>query len=263
MRLQILPGVMMKPIILSYGGGRQTVALCVLVLMGKLPRPERIIMADTGREASETWDYLYNHVEPMLQRGGLTVEIASHELSKVDLYAKNGDLLIPAYTEHGKLPTFCSNEWKARVVARYLRSHGYGEKNPVVTWIGISRDEAGRIKPSGVAWNTYHYPLALDLRMTVHDCEVAIARYGLPPAPKSSCWMCPHRRNAQWRRLRDHAPQDFIKAIMLDDQVYRSHGVRLHESGKPLGVADLTDDPPIQPSLFGDVDGCDSGLCWS
>ena len=253
---------MNKPIILSYCGGRQTVALCILVAQGKVERPERVVIADTGREASETWEYMRTHVEPLLATVGLSIEVAAHDLATVDLYAKNGDLLIPAFTENGKLPTLCSSEWKKRVVQRYLRQQGYGPDNPVITWIGMSRDEAGRIKPSGVQWQEYRWPLALDLRMTVRDCELLIQRAGLPPAPKSSCWMCPHRLNSQWAHLRESSPVDFDKAVALDEAVFTSHGVRLHRSGAALAEADLTvaDLPPLP--LFGQVDGCDSGLCY-
>ena len=36
--------------ILSYGGGIQTAAMVVLALTGRLPLPDHIVMADTGRE---------------------------------------------------------------------------------------------------------------------------------------------------------------------------------------------------------------------
>lgn len=104
----------------SFGGGTQSVAIAVLVARGELPAPEVAVIADTGREATETWDYLERHVRPLLEPVGVPVEIAPHDLSTVDLYGKNGDLLVPAYTGggDGKLPTFCSTEWKKRVVAR-------------------------------------------------------------------------------------------------------------------------------------------------
>lgn len=35
----------------------------------------------------------------------MKVEIAPHTLATVDLYAGNGDLLLPVYTATGKLPT--------------------------------------------------------------------------------------------------------------------------------------------------------------
>jgi 3'-phosphoadenosine 5'-phosphosulfate sulfotransferase (PAPS reductase)/FAD synthetase len=114
--------------ILSFGGGTQTCAMVELVLQGRLPRPERIVMADTGREATETWEYAEANAMPRLDRAGFKLEFASHHLSTVDLLAKNGQLLMPVFTANGEgqLPNFCSNEWKKRVVQRYLRQFGYG-----------------------------------------------------------------------------------------------------------------------------------------
>ena len=49
----------------SYGGGTQSVAIAVLVAQGRLPRPELLVIADTGREATETWEYHEKHVAPL------------------------------------------------------------------------------------------------------------------------------------------------------------------------------------------------------
>lgn len=99
------------PIIWSYGGGTQSVAIAVLVSKGELPRPGRVVIADTGREAQETWDYTRDVVNPLLSKVGLEVEVASHDYATVDLYGLNGDLLIPAYTgDSGALPGFCSKK---------------------------------------------------------------------------------------------------------------------------------------------------------
>jgi 3'-phosphoadenosine 5'-phosphosulfate sulfotransferase (PAPS reductase)/FAD synthetase len=127
--------------VLNYGGGRQTVAMCVMIAKGVLPRPDIIVMADTGRENPSTWEYLDQHVKPFLAKHDLQVEIAPHSLATVDIYGKNGDLLLPVFTETGKLRTYCSNEWKRRVVDRYLRSKNItsGER-----WIGFGFDEKKR-----------------------------------------------------------------------------------------------------------------------
>ncbi len=45
-----------RPLIFSHGGGRQTVAMGVLAVKGEIEKPSMIIMADTGREATSTWD---------------------------------------------------------------------------------------------------------------------------------------------------------------------------------------------------------------
>ena len=110
---------MPRPIIHSYGGGTQSIAIAILVSQGKLPRPERVVIADTGREATETWEYTDNYVRPILAKVGLNIEIADHSLATIDMYSTagngNNDLLIPAYTGDGaQLRTFCSKEWKKK-----------------------------------------------------------------------------------------------------------------------------------------------------
>lgn len=49
-------------ITLSYGGGKQSIAIITLILEGKLPRPDLIVFADTSHEVQTTWDYLETHV---------------------------------------------------------------------------------------------------------------------------------------------------------------------------------------------------------
>jgi hypothetical protein len=249
--------------VLSYGGGRQTVALCVLIAQGKLPRPERIVCADTGREAGSTWDYLRDHVAPLLATEGLSVEIARHHLAAVDLYGTNGDLLIPAYTREGKLPTFCSTEWKRRPVRRWLRANGYGPEKPVSLWLGISADEVGRAKPSDCAWLTHRFPLLFDFPMGLdkRDCVRIVRAAGLPEPPRSSCWMCPHRSDEEWKAL---SSDDFDKAIALESDIQdrdTQGGVWLHRDRVKLAGAILTE-PETDLPLFGKNAECESGYCF-
>lgn len=230
--------------VLNYGGGRQTAALCVLIAQGKLARPDRIIIADTGREKTSTWDYLDEVIQPMLQSVGLKVEIAPRSLAYVDLYAHNGDLLLPVWTVTGKLSAYCSTEWKKRVVQRYLRADGV---NGGYNWIGYAIDERKRYKATEEdkkgPWYR-RFPL-FDLNLTKQDCQNILSSAGLPIPPPSSCWMCPNMANEQWRDVRDHYPDDFRRACDLDEAIRResleSYGepIWLHHSRVPLADADL------------------------
>lgn len=254
-------GVDKKPIVWSYGGGTQSVAIAVMVANGELPRPERVVIADTGREAQETWNYTRDHVNPLLDHIDLEVEVAPHSLSTVGLYAKNGDLLLPVFTNNGgKMPTLCSNEWKKRVVGRWCRQQGYGPKNPLRMWLGISVDEVHRAKPSGVAWMQYHWPLLMDVPRRRDECIALVQRAGLPEPPRSACWMCPHRNNAEWRHLRDNQPQDWDKAVALENSIQerdeRDGGIYLHRQMVSLGDAIIDSD---NIDMF---DACDSGFCF-
>lgn len=248
----------------SYGGGKQSVALAVLVARGRLPVPECIVMADTAHEGTATWNYLRAHVQPLLATVGATVEIAPHSLATTDgLYSKKGTkLLLPVFTATGKLETQCSNEWKARVVQRYLRSKGYGPERPVRSWIGFSVEEVERAKPSGLGWQETWWPLLFDVPMRRAECVRLVLDAGLPEPPKSSCYMCPHHSNEHWREIRDHYPEDWARAVEIDRSTRERDqrgGVYLHRSLLPLEHAPIDEADDEQPSLFAD---CGSGHCF-
>lgn len=218
-------------------------------------------MANTGRERASTWRYHEQHAKAVFDNLGLTLEIATHDLATVDLYAHNGDLLLPAFTgPSGKLPTFCSNEWKKYVVRRYLRQHGYGPDKPILMWYGMSTDEIERLKMSDVQWIKNHYPLCFDEPLSKHNCIEIIKDFGLPEPPKSACWMCPHLNNSEWRQMQRDDPGDFVRAIELDHrirQVDDKHSVYLHRQAVPLDQVDFTLDEREYPLM----DCADS--CWT
>lgn len=268
---------MTKPIIWSNGGGTQSAAIAVLISQGKLPVPERAVMADTSRECSQTWDYLENYLRPLLfESAGLEVEIVPHSYSAVDLYSrpkegKRQELLLPVWTRegNGRRRPFCSGEWKRDAVYRYLREpeRDYGPKEPIIQWLGFSRDEIHRCKPAKQKWVDIQWPLIMGygLMFTRTDCVRIVTDAGLPKPPKSRCWMCPHQNNHEWRELRDEYPQEFEKALALDQEVLawdERDGLYLHHSGVPLAEADLSlPDMPEHP-LFGRGEDCDAGMCW-
>jgi len=239
--------------VLSYGGGIQSVSMCVLVATEVLPRPEYIIFADTSREVDSTSRYMSEVMEPYLKTHDLKIETASHDLATVDTHNKYGDIIMPVFTERGKLPTYCSNEWKLRVVQRFLRSRG--EKYATM-WIGFSADETSRSAKQEInkGW-TRTFPLR-ELGLTRTDCERVIQAAGLPLPLKSRCWCCPHQQDREWASL---SSSDRDKAIQLDKEIrdsdYRGT-LFLHELRVPLDEAleEKTSDRPLRP--------CDSGMCF-
>lgn len=248
-----------ESLVLNYGGGRQTVAICVLIARGIIPRPDVIVMADTSRENPSTWEYLERHMTPFLAKHGLSVEIASHDLATVDLYDKHGLTLMPVFTPTGKTRSYCSNEWKRRVVDRYLRSKGVQSGT---RWIGFGFDEKRR-------WSAMHgntegkwttiCPL-VDLMINTATCLKIIESAGLPEPQNSACWMCPHKRNAEWRLLRDHYPKTFKDAIAMDVEVRESDeqgAVFLHHDRVPLAEANIDVDESA-----GKVQQCTLGVCF-
>lgn len=249
--------------VMNYGGGRQTVAMLILIKRGLLPRPDLIVIADTGRENPSTWDYREEIAEPLAQSMGLTIEIAPRRLAYVDLYSHQGELLLPVYTATGKLSAFCSTEWKQRVVRRYLKEqHGIAS---ATAWIGYAIDERARYKPNqedarGPWYRTF--PL-FDLSLTKRDCRQIITDAGLPMPPPSACWMCPNKANEEWRYLRDNYPPFFEQACQLDEEVRdediaQGHaGVWLHHSRVALRDAALEADDRKEEGRQ-----CGLGMCF-
>jgi len=245
-----------RTLVWSYGGGVQSVAIGVLVARGKLPRPDLVVMADTSREGTATWEYLHGTMQPYLDQVGLTVEIAPHSLACSDLYRGSAGkfLLLPAYWgASAKNDTRCSQEWKVEVIGRQLRMMGVSQ---CVEWLGFSYDELRRIKPDVRKWRRRAYPL-IDLLFTRADCYNIIETEGLPTPPKSACWCCPHRNSREWRFLRDNYPQDWRAAIQLEREIReRDPLVWLHRDRVPLGQADIDSDTRL------DVGQCGLGYCF-
>ncbi len=240
--------------ILSYGGGTQTVAMCVLVAQGKLPKPDYVIAADTGREMPTTWEYADKYMRPLLATVGMDLHVAPHTLATVDLYSGNGDLLLPVFTETGKLKTYCSVEWKQRVVQRYARKV-LGTGTDLVNWIGFSLDEISRVGSEAGR----RFPL-IDLMLTKADCQHIIEAAGLPLPSKSRCHMCPHQSNEEWKQVKEQHPELWLDAVVLDHEIRESDtrgGVYLHRQLVPLDQVDLEAGAREVPNRQ-----CAFGLCF-
>lgn len=256
-------------VVWSCGGGTQSAAIAALICSGALPRPDASVIADTGREASETWRYLESVLQPNLKRAGVELVRLPHSFdgsgwNKVDvLGGKNKrTALVPAFTTHGAtggaltpLARYCSNEWKARPVERYYRSLGL---NRGVIWIGFTIDEFHRMRSSNPAarWN-HSYPL-VDRRMTRGDCVSLVESMGWPAPPRSACWMCPYRTDAEWLHLKATDPEDFDAAARFEKSLQEvDPTLYLHRSGRELETVNFGG---AQLEL---LDACTSGHCFT
>lgn len=253
----------------SCGGGTQSAAIAALICNGELPAPAAAAIADTGREASETWRYYEQVLRPNLAAAGVDLVRLPHSFdgtgwNTVDLFGGQDGrtALVPAYTTHqgadrlSQTAKFCSNEWKARPVERYYRSLGFTGGR---IWIGFSIDEFQRMRSFNPAekWNQ-EYPL-VDRRLTRGDCVALVRSMGWPSPPRSACWMCPYRTDAEWRHLKATDPEDFEQAVAFDAQLRAvDPTLYVHRSGLPLAEADIGEG---QGDLF-DVP-CSSGHCFT
>lgn len=241
----------------SSGGGVQSATIAALIVKGDIPPPDLAAIVDTEREATTTWGYMDAVIQPALNSVGVNlVRIPKSQFATVDLYSSKGDLLIPAFTTEtgkvGKFPTFCSNEWKQRVLRRWVNTQSAEKQFDV--WIGISTDELKRaLQPLG-KWQHRH-PL-IERRMNRRDCIALVKSMGWPEAPRSSCYICPNRGTGEWKYLLETAPQDFAKAVQFEkDMQAVDEDLWLTQSAKPL--AELVDSEGVFTGR------CDSGYCFT
>jgi hypothetical protein len=163
----------------------------------------------------------------------------------------------------------CTSAYKVEPINReVLRMLGHVRgtrhpKTPVVeSWIGISTDEAHRMKPPTERWITRRWPL-IEEGMRRWDCLQWLERHGYPKPGKSSCIGCPYHSDNEWRAIRSD-PVAWADAVHVDEAIRNglrgTHGpLYLHRSLVPLAEVDLsTDAERGQPDLFGN--DCE-GVC--
>jgi hypothetical protein len=265
--------------ILSLGAGVQSTTLALMAAHGEIgPMPDCAIFADTGWEPQAVME----HLRWLMSHNVLPfpVHIVSAGNIRDDLkYAGGGGrwASVPAFTrtvrrrrvEIGMIRRQCTTEYKVTPIRRKVRelaglTRRRSPVHPVVEqWIGISLDEAIRMKPAREAWQVNRWPL-IEKRMTRADCLRWLERHDYPLPPKSACIGCPFHSDARWRDIRDHDPSGWAEAVEVD-QAIRSglRGIRgevyLHRSAVPLDQADLsTAEDHGQLNLWGNE--CE-GLC--
>ena len=242
------------------GGGVQSAAIAALIVSGKIDKPDLAIIVDTEREQSTTWAYMDAVITPALQSVRVTLHrVRKSEYATVDLYGgSDGEtLLMPVFTnlndEPGKLPGYCSGEWKRRVVQRWASAQRVSQCD---MWLGISTDEMERMTRTKGKWMN-RYPL-IERAMNRGDCVALVERMGWPTPPRSSCVECPNHTAQEWRDIRSR-PAEWQQAIQFDRQIRkRDPNAYLHHDCVPLEEADLDDRNGV---LFGH--NCSSGLCFS
>ena len=265
--------------VLSLGAGVQSTTLALMAAHGEIePMPDCAIFADTGWEPSAVREHL-----AWLMSGNVLpfpVHIVSNGNIRADLLrAGAGErwASIPAFTrtvkrnrvEVGMIRRQCTKDYKIVPIRRKVRELAglYRKRSPslpvVEQWIGISFDEAIRIKPSFEDWQVNRWPL-IERGMTRQDCLRWLERHGYPLPPKSSCIGCPFHSDEMWRHIRDYDPDGWAEALTVDRAIRVGlRGIRgevfLHRSAVPLDAADLsTPEDHGQLDMFGNE--C-SGMC--
>ncbi len=268
--------------VISLGGGVQSSVVALMAVEGLIkPMPDFAVFADTGWEPKE----VYEHISWLEQRLPFPIQRVSKSNIREDILAGTNSTgqrftSIPAFVRSassGKTSIIkrqCTREYKVTPIEYELRDLlglGYGQRVPqgifVELWIGISRDEAIRMKPSRQPWIDHRWPL-IDMGFTRTDCKAWFyERYSNHELPRSACIGCPYHTNAEWARIKHFDPEAWDDAVYVDNALRspKSAGrfgseIYLHSSLTPLSEIDFDAafDESEQLSLFGNE--CE-GLC--
>ena len=249
--------------IISLGAGVQSSTMALMAAHGEItPMPDCAIFADTGAEPRRVYEWLDwlekqlpFPVHRVMQRDGLLRNVLSTQV-------KDGDverfLSVPFFTDSragGMTRRQCTREFKVEPIERKVRELvglAKGQRAPkeilAVQYIGISLDEATRMKPSRTKWIEHRWPL-IEKYMRRSDCLEWMKDHGYPEPAKSACTFCPYHDNRMWRDMKDNDPESWNQAVQVDRHL-RSGGAAvsrdltanlyLHRSLKPLEEVDLS-----------------------
>jgi hypothetical protein len=255
--------------ILSLGAGVQSSTLALMAATGEVPgypHLDAAIFADTQAEPDSVYLWL-DWLETEIARspfpypvyrvtaGSLRDEALKTRVTKDGrkYYRTN----IPFFTLNangtsGKI-TFrsCTMDYKIKPILKLGRRFGEikrGQKTVGIRqWIGISLDEAHRMKPSRAPWIENTWPL-IDLRMRRADCLRWMESHCYPKPPRSACGFCPFHNDHEWRRLKLEEPEAFAAAVDFEARLQsaKAHSDNmnsipfLHRKLKPLSEIDFS-----------------------
>lgn len=244
--------------VLSLGAGVQSSALLLKCDRGEVEPVEFAVFADTQAEPREVTAWLQKLRSAVktpivvVTAGDIAADHVAHfrgdrkRVAQAPLYATDRD------GKAGMIRRHCTQDYKIRVVDRAIRTRlGYlpkqQMKHQVELLIGISSDEQTRMRIAQERWKTFVYPL-VDLNMNRAACIRYVEATGLGTPPRSACYFCPYKSDAEWRHLRDEMPDEWAKAVEFDRQIRRSVTPGLtseffvHRQRVPLDQADISKD---------------------
>ena len=266
--------------VISLGAGVQSTTMALMAAHGEIgPMPDCAIFADTGWEPQ----YVYDHLDWLMSDNVLPfpVHVVSNGNIRDDLLGDNQSkrkAYVPVFIKNpdgtsGMGKRQCTFDYKITPINWKIRDllgvgrRGRIAKQSVELWIGISTDEAARMKPAKQQWLSHHWPL-IDSGMSRQDCLRWVEKNAYPLPPKSSCIGCPFHNDAAWREIKDNHPEEWADAIEVDRRI-RLGSTKdgrllkgeeyLHASLKPLDEVDLdTAEDRGQLNFF--VNECE-GMC--
>lgn len=270
--------------LLSLGAGVQSTALALMAAHDEFwgDKPDAAIFADTGWEPRA----VYEHLETLKPLLPFPVHVVSVGNIKSDILARRNTTggrfaAIPWFTltyqtkridgveipllgtaKKGMGQRQCTSEYKLTPIMWKIREllgvgrRGFVRPGTVEQWIGISIDEATRMKPARQKYITNRWPL-VERGISRAECLEWLNEHGYTKPPKSACIGCPFHNEQMWQEMKRDNPVEFEEACQVDDALRtgeNNRGIKaqefMHRSCVPLREAVELPLPKKQPNLF-------------
>lgn len=264
--------------VLSLGAGAQSTVMALMAEDGwdGLEKPDLAIFADTGWEPPNVYEHL-DWLERQLSYEVIRVSAGNIRENILNGVNSTGQkfLDVPVFLVNrdgtkSVAARQCTAHYKIVPIVRELRRRfgiPAGRRAPkdveVEMWMGISTDEATRMKPNRAEWITNRYPL-IEMDMSranlynwFHD------RYPDRHLPRSACVGCPYHSDMEWKWLKENSPESFQDAVHVDwalRNVPKAKGTIkgtafLHHGRVPLDAVDFKETEDYDSFMTGECEG--------
>jgi len=242
--------------VLSLGAGVQSSTMALMTKTGELPKPDVGIFADTGYESKSCYLYL-DFLKKVLP---FPIHVVKFGNIKDDMLKARGTtnfVVAPFYTQEtitgkkGMILRQCTNQYKIQPIKKKIRelcNVGFNKRFPkdkyVEQWIGISKDEIGRMKPARDPYILNRHPL-IEMNMSRQDCVNWLNKNKFPLPEKSACICCPFHDDKYWDFMKNERPSEFADAVAFDKEIRtisRKKNIKnyTHRSCKPLDEVEFS-----------------------
>jgi len=167
--------------VISLGAGVQSSTMAIMAAKGDLPPVDCAIFADTGYEPKAVYKYL-EFLKKILP---YPIHLVEKGNIRDDMLAAKGTtnfVVAPFFTQNkitgkkGMVMRQCTNDYKIQPIRTKIRElcnvkkgKHFPKDKYVEQWIGISTDEAGRMKPARDKYILNRHPL-IEAKMSRQDC---------------------------------------------------------------------------------------------
>lgn len=244
---------------INFGGGIDSTSV-ILECLKRGHKPNWILFADTGSERPETIAHVQNMQKYLAKEAQDWPELTVVKWVRKDgsfeaLHdncLRNGTLPSKAYGYAG-----CTSKWKIYPMDKWRKQNNF---QIGAFAVGYNASESRRIKtacqrgddPNFTAW----YPLVA-WGITREMCEEIVKSHGFN-VKKSSCFMCPNMKTAEWAELQDKHPVLFETAKLIEDRAFANGNYGRGSLG--LGVSRVSN-IDIKDDIL--EDRCHHGGCFT